>query len=62
MTTAASPRLPCLFKLFDKIVRRRLTGGGQHITLDQLLIKRFVVDGHAVDVFLLPEVNGEGTV
>ena len=31
----------------------------QHIALDQLLIECSVVDGHAVDVFLLTEMNGE---
>ena len=52
-------RLPCHFKRADEVVRGCLTGGGQHITLDQLLIECSVVDGHAVDVFLLTEMNGE---
>lgn len=53
-------RLPDLFKFFHKGVRSCLTGGGQHITFDKLFIKCFVVDGHAINVFLLPEMNGEG--
>ena len=53
-------RLPDLFKFLYKGVRRCLTGGGQHIALDELFIKCSIVDGHAINVFLLPEMNGEG--
>ena len=53
-------RLPCRFKRADEVVRGCLTGGGQYIAPDQLFIEGLVVDGHAVDIFLLTEVNGEG--
>ena len=54
------PGLLRLFKLLRKGARGRLTGGGQHIAFNQLLIEGLVVDGHAVNIFLPAEMNGEG--
>ena len=42
----------CLFKLFDKVARGRLTGGGHHIAFDELLVECSVVNGYAVEAIL----------
>ena len=56
-------RVPCLHHGAEhllKITGGSLTGGGQHIGLDELFIEALAVDGHTVDIFLLPEPDGQG--
>lgn len=57
MTTALSSGLPDSLKFFDKGRRSGLTRRGQHVGLDQPLIKAPAVDGNAINKLFVSEMH-----